>query len=159
MRPAPSSRNRKGGLTCRRSQGTIAGSGSRGSRRHSSASYGDARRKKLGTKVTRAIAPHVFTNDVQIIPQIKERCLPSRIARLRGASLIQRRRELSGHNDSIAGWHRRFRWDESFPPLHRNAWLLPAEPAMYAAAFRPGAALSRAAHAEVRCSTASHNDL
>src|SRR5438874_5688359 len=102
-------------------QGTIAGSGSRDSRRHSSASYGDARRKKLGTKITRAIAPHVFTNDAQMIPRIKAGCLPSRIARLCGASLIQRRRELSGHSDSIARWRRHFQWDESFPPLHRNA--------------------------------------
>src|SRR2546426_7037612 len=35
-------------------------------------------------------------------PEIKALCLPFRIARLRGASLIQRKRELSGHNDSIA---------------------------------------------------------
>src|SRR5438876_10261839 len=115
--------------------------------------------KEVGRENNTAEWPHVCLRVTCNDPEIKALCLPSRIARLRGASLIQRRRELSGHNDSIAGWHRRFRWDESFPPLHRNAWLLPAEPAMYAAAFRPGAALSRAAHAEVRCSTASHNDL
>src|SRR6266550_5279354 len=115
--------------------------------------------KEVGRENNTAEWPHVCLRVTCNDPEIKALCLPFRIARLRGASLIQRRRELSGHNDSIAGWHRRFRWDESFPPLHRNAWLLPAEPAVYAAAFRPGAALSRAARAKVPYSTAFHNDL
>src|SRR2546426_12194960 len=82
-------------------------------------------------------------------PEIKALCLPFRIARLRGASLIQRKRELSGHNDSIAEWRRHFQWDESSRLLRSNASRLPAEQAMCAAAFRLEAALSRAARAKV----------
>src|SRR5207302_9651525 len=84
---------------------------------------------------------------------------PSRIARRRGASLIQRRRELSGHSDPIARWRRHFQWDESFPPLYRNAYHLPAEPAVYEADVGLGAVLSRSGRAKVTYSTAFHNEL
>src|SRR5207302_7939475 len=47
----------------------------------------------------------------------------------------------------------------TIPPLHSNAYLLPADPPVYEADVRPGAALSRAARAKVPYSTAFHNDL